>query len=220
MTLASAVALFGAMVVLAALPSMSVLTVVTRAIASGFAHGVATALGIVCGDIIFILVAIYGLSLIAGTVESLFVLLKWLGGVYLIWLGISLWRAGPVDKLERSPFASAQRSIFASFYSGLLLTLADQKAILFYGGFFPAFVDVSSLSAKDTGVVIGIAIIAVGGVKLAYAKAASSGLNSLRQYFSNRFQTPYFRKINLSRLLNKVAGSILFFTGAYLLFRT
>ena len=53
------------MVVLAVIPSVSVLAVSARAAAFGFSHGLFTALGIVAGDIIFILVAVYGLVFIA-----------------------------------------------------------------------------------------------------------------------------------------------------------
>ena len=58
MTLSSMIALFGAMLVLAAMPSSSVLLVISRSAASGFVHGSLAALGIVAGDIIFILIAI------------------------------------------------------------------------------------------------------------------------------------------------------------------
>ena len=54
------------MIVLAIIPSISVLAVSARAAAFGFTHGMFTALGIVAGDIIFILIAVYGLALLAG----------------------------------------------------------------------------------------------------------------------------------------------------------
>ncbi|HBE31774.1 MAG TPA: hypothetical protein DD990_10685, partial [Cyanobacteria bacterium UBA11368] len=48
-------------------------------------------------------------------------------------------------------------SLLSSFMTGLLITLADQKAILFYFGFFPAFLDISKISYLDTGIIIAIA---------------------------------------------------------------
>lgn len=53
-----------------------------------------------------------------------------------------------------------------------LVTLADQKAVLFYLGFLPAFVDLSQRNLVDTAVVIAITVLAVGGVKLGYAALA------------------------------------------------
>ncbi|NJM63549.1 MAG: LysE family transporter, partial [Oscillatoriales cyanobacterium RU_3_3] len=78
MTLSSIGALFCAMTVLAAIPSISVLAVSTRSAAFGFIHGVFTTLGIVVGDIIFILIAILGLSLLAQKMGSLFFAIKYL----------------------------------------------------------------------------------------------------------------------------------------------
>ena len=62
---------------MAAIPSLSVFTVIARSISSGFTHGLMTAIGIVIGDIIFILVAIYSLAAIAGaTMTSLLILIN------------------------------------------------------------------------------------------------------------------------------------------------
>src|SRR3989304_6841041 len=131
------------MVAGALIPGVSVLAVSARSAAFGFAHGIFTSLGIVVGDIVFILIAIYGLSVLADLMGSHFALVKYLGGAYLIWLGTVLWRAKPkADGVE----GNSKTSMPSSFPTGLLITLADEKAILFYLGFFPAFIDLSVIS--------------------------------------------------------------------------
>ncbi|MEM8828576.1 MAG: LysE family translocator [Cyanobacteria bacterium P01_G01_bin.19] len=172
-------ALFGAMVVLAAIPSLSVFTVVSIALSSGFMCGTMAAIGIVVGDIIFIVLAIYGLSAIASTeIDTLLFLLKYFGGIYLICLGIILAKSKPQsNSLEEI----SESSLLSSFLSGLLITLGDQKAIFFYVSFFPAFVDLHSLSKWDSIIILGTAIVAVGGVKLSYvylAERARAVLNN------------------------------------------
>jgi len=154
------------MMVLAMVPSVSVLAVTARAAAFGFTHGLFTTLGIVVADILFILVAVYGLALIAEMMGDQFRLIQYLGAIYLIWLGISLWRA---DAKARSSDSVRQSSWSSSFLTGLLITLGDQKAILFYLGFFPAFVDLQAMTAVDTLIIVLIAILAVGSAKLVYA---------------------------------------------------
>lgn len=166
MTFSSIIALFTAMVVLASLPSVSVLAVSARAATSGFIHGVFTTIGIVLGDIIFIIIAIWGLAFLAETMGSLFILVKYLGAAYLILLGVSLIRSKSND-LQAQEVANS--SLISSFITGLLITLGDQKATLFYLGFFPAFVDISEISYWDTIIIIAITIVTVGGVKLVYA---------------------------------------------------
>jgi len=166
MTLNSIVALFSAMVVLASIPSVSVLAVSTRSATSGLIHGIFTTIGIVLGDIIFIITAIWGLSFLAETMESLFVLIKYLGGAYLIVLGIGLCRSKSKALVTEEVMES---SLLSSFLTGLLITLGDQKATLFYLGFFPAFLDISKISYFDTIIIVAVTIVAVGSVKLGYA---------------------------------------------------
>lgn len=158
------------MTLLALVPSVSVLAVSARAASFGFRHGVYVTLGIIAGDTVFIVLAIFGLHLLVEAMGDAFVFIKYLGGVYLIWLGIRLWRSGAGATTEQ---VQADTSVTSSFMTGLLITLGDQKAILFYLGFFPAFMDLRALTVLDALIVIAIAAVAVGGVKLAYAYAAS-----------------------------------------------
>ncbi len=199
MTFSSVAALFGAMVVLAFIPSVSVLTVSARSAASGFIHGAFTTIGILTGDIVFILVAVLGLTILAETMGGLLFLVKYLGGAYLIWLGIKLWRSVPKSRKAEEVVES---SLLSSFLTGLFITLGDQKAILFYLGFFPAFVDLSAISYFDTSIIILIAIAAVGGVKLVYAFMADrAGL---------LFSPTAYRGLNIA------AGSVVIGVGVFL----
>ena len=199
MTFSSMAALFGAMVVLAFIPSVSVLTVSARSAASGFIHGAFTTIGILVGDIVFILVAVLGLTILAETMGDLLALVKYLGGAYLIWLGIKLWKSVPKSRKAEEVVES---SLLSSFLTGLFITLGDQKAILFYLGFFPAFVDLSAISYFDTSIIVVIAITAVGGVKLGYAFMANrAGL---------LFSPTAYRGLNIA------AGSVVIGVGVFL----
>ncbi|MDK3159263.1 LysE family translocator [Kamptonema cortianum] len=203
MTLSSAIALFGAMVILALVPSISVLAVSTRSATFGFLQGAFTTLGVVCGDIVFILIAIWGLSFLAEKMGNLFFLIRYLGGAYLILLGIGLYRSKP-EKVETQIIGKS--SWLASFLTGLSITLADQKATLFYLGFFPAFLDLSQITPLDTAIVIAIAATAVGGVKLSYAFMA----NKARVLMS----------ANIRKGLNQAAGCITLAVGVFLLVKS
>ncbi|WP_205370821.1 MULTISPECIES: LysE family translocator [Thermoleptolyngbya] len=200
LTLSNIVALFSAMVVLAAIPSISVLTVSTRAASLGFLHGVLTAAGIVVGDLLFIAIALWGLSFLSSALGSLVFLIKYLGGAYLIWLGLRLFRARE-QPVEAQSISHSSR--VSSFLTGLLITLADQKATLFYLGFFPAFLDMSQVSYVDAGVIMLVAIAAVGGVKVIYALLAD--------------QTRFLLGGGLSTRLNAIAGGVMVAVGLLLI---
>jgi threonine/homoserine/homoserine lactone efflux protein len=200
-TLSGGAGLFCVMAVLAAIPSVSVLVVVARSAAFGFMHGVLVALGIVAGDILYIVLAIFGLSMLVEAMGDWFVLVKYLGCVYLVWLGIVLWRSKPESVESGNDGRAGKRSISSSFLAGLLLTLGDQKAILFYLGFFPAFLDLSAVTWIDAGIVIAITIVAVGGIKIAYAWMA----NRVGSLFS----------AGLTQSMGRVAGVILMLAGVF-----
>lgn len=180
MTVASSLALFGSMVVLALIPGPGVFTVVARTLAAGLQHGFSTIVGIVAGDFVFITLALLGLAVVAQVMDSFFMVLKYLGAAYLVWLGISLAfsKGAPV---QAAPVSAP--SHLASFAAGLFTTLGNPKAIFFYLSFFPAFLDLKQVTALDAGILYAIAAVAVGGVMLGYAFLASTakGLGSLLQ---------------------------------------
>lgn len=159
---------------LAALPSSSVLLVVTQSTVHGVRNGLATAAGVVGGDLLFMAIAILGMTALAVQMGAFFVAVKYIAAAYLIWFGIGLLRSVPAR--DRSREASAGRdfrsSLVASFASGFLLTLGDIKAIFFYASLLPTFVDLESPSGTDILIISTVTVLAVGGVKCAYALGA------------------------------------------------
>ncbi len=170
MNFIDAIFLFAVMAALAAIPSTSVALVLTRSATLGLANGIAVATGIVIGDLIFVLLALLGLSVVSKTLGDLFSGIKCLGGVYLIWMGITLLRSR--DKTNVTAEQHELGSLLTSFLTGLILTLGDIKAIVFYISLFPAFIDTRSLSPSDTAIILLITIVSVGGIKIVYAIVA------------------------------------------------
>lgn len=195
-TPANAIALFTAMALLAALPGLSVVLVVTRSTTSGFAQGLATVAGIVAGDLILIATAIFGLVALTELMGEWFVLIRFAAGAWLLWLGWQLWHSA-------SPAAGAGTSLehtkWSSFTAGLLLTLSDHKAVLFYLAFLPAFVNLTMLTYADIAMLAAITIFAVGGVKAGYAFAAARAGDLLHH--------------RTSRIINRLAALVMVLTA-------
>lgn len=171
------------MLPLAAMPSASVALVVARSASAGRASGAAAALGIVAGDLLFIAMALLGMSLLAGWLGTLFSLVKYVGGAYLIFIGISLLRSKPLLPMQRS--ASATHSFLKDFLAGFALTLGDIKAILFYASLFPMFVDMRNIGITDIALIALITTITVGGVKMVYVVLATHIVDRLRGSLSS-----------------------------------
>lgn len=204
LTLSNIILLFATMVMLAALPSSSVLAVTSRSIASGFKHGFFVAMGIVIGDITFVIVAIIGLSVIINTLGSMLIVLKYACAACLLWFGYSLWQP---PSLNINTSETVDNSLSSSFLCGLLLTLGDYKAVIFYIGLLPAYINLKNISFIDTSILISIVIASVGSVKVAYAWVADKA----NYLFVNN---------EIKKAAHIIVGSLMIITAIYLVIQT
>lgn len=171
MSLFDVTALVIIMVTLAAMPSTSVALVVARSATINLANGIAVTMGIVLGDLIFVVLALLGLTALSELMGGFFVAIKFAAGIYLIWFGIGLIRSR--TKNWTCTYSGTGKGMLASFLAGLFVTLGDIKAIVFYASLFPAFIDISALTLPDTALILFVTAMTIGGVKLAYAFAAT-----------------------------------------------
>ncbi|WP_445358334.1 LysE family translocator [Microbulbifer sp. ANSA005] len=182
MTISTSLALFISMLVLALIPGPGVLAVVSRSVTLGLRQGLITVVGIVVGDYFFILLALLGLATLAETLGSLFIVIKYAGAAYLIWLGVNLFLSAKKRQVDQNQIATSHsHSSFSSFLLGLVTTLGNPKAILFYVSFFPAFLDLTRVASLDIAIIFAIATLAVGSVMAGYAYLACKARSTISQ---------------------------------------
>ncbi|KHF25105.1 LysE family translocator [Solemya velum gill symbiont] len=204
MTIISTLGLALAMFLLAITPGPGVFATVSKALASGFRHTLPVIMGIVVGDLVFLLFAIYGLAAIAETFNALFTVIKYLGAAYLIWLGVRLWHARiSLTDITEANYQSGKQS----FLGGLSITLGNPKVILFYLGFLPTFVNLGTLATIDVAIVALVVSFVLGSVMLFYAFTASRA-------------RLLFKSETAQSRMNKTAGCAMITTGAILLTKT
>lgn len=124
---------------LALTPGPNSLLALTHGGLYGARMALATILGGVVGFSALIALAMFGLGALLKTAPSALLALKWIGGAYLIWLGVQLWRSPPMNLTLAD--SGARPSASRLFRQGLLSALSNPKVILFYGAFLPQFVD-------------------------------------------------------------------------------
>ncbi|MBO9513661.1 MAG: LysE family transporter [Variovorax sp.] len=91
------------------------------------------------GFVIVIALSMFGIGALLKASLAWLTVLKWLGGAYLVWLGIQVWRAPPIGIEAPAPAVSARgRSLFRQ---GALSALTNPKGILFFAAFLPQFID-------------------------------------------------------------------------------
>jgi len=128
-----------AVVGLSLAPGPNGLLALTHGALYGHKKALYTIIGGVVGFTLLIALSMYGIgALLQASSDALFVL-KWLGGAYLVWLGIQLWRAPGLS--FSTPGKVQQCSGATLFRTGLLAAISNPKVLLFFGAFLPQFID-------------------------------------------------------------------------------
>lgn len=121
--------------VFAASPGPDNMTILARTIHNGAASGIAYGLGTVTGILIFLFLAAFGLSALAGEMGVVMTVLRYAGAAYLIWMGIRMWTS-PVVLPQESPMTEAG-DLRRGFLAGVVLNLGNPKMPLFYIALLP-----------------------------------------------------------------------------------
>ena len=123
--------------ILIVIPGPNVALIVANSVAHGARFGLLTVAGTSSAVVVQLSLTVLGASAVLNFLAASFDWLRWLGVVYLVWLGIAAWRAPAVDLAQVRPQArSAQRILVRGFLVGL----TNPKTLLFYGAFLPQFI--------------------------------------------------------------------------------
>ncbi|MDG4575990.1 MAG: LysE family translocator [Defluviicoccus sp.] len=181
-----------------AIPGPTVLLVVSHALAGGAASGWRTVPGVALGDAVAITVSILGLGALLATSAALFTLLKWLGALYLVVLGIRLWRSSATDARE-APVAR-DRADRSATWQAFTVTVLNPKSIAFFIAFLPQFV------AADAPAWPQLVILALTFVTLATLNA------TLYALVAGTFRAR-LRRLTTRRAGNRIGGAVLIGAG-------
>lgn len=158
------------------------------ALTHGALHGRRKALftisGGVLGFVIVIALSMFGIGALLQASIAWLTVLKWVGGAYLVWLGIQVWRSAPMD--VRIAEANDGRPGWSLFKDGLLSAVTNPKAILFFAAFLPQFID----PRRDLGVQFAVMAATFGTIEFLYelmVAHAAQRIGSLLRRVGRRF---------------------------------
>ena len=157
----------GALFILFMTPGPVWVAVIARGLSGGFWAVVPLAVGVVIGDVIWPLVAIFGITAITSVYAGFLTVLKWAGAALFVFMGYLLIKHA--DKSITENKALTAPGMWAGFSAGLLAIAANPKAILFYLGLLPGFFDMTKLTGWDIAVILLASAIVpfVGNLTLA-----------------------------------------------------
>jgi threonine/homoserine/homoserine lactone efflux protein len=154
MTLSGFIAYTLALAIAAAIPGPGITALVARALGSGFMAAFWMSVGLILGDITYLIAVLLGLAVLAQTFGTAFLIIKWIGVLYLAWLAWKLWTAGIIGQ---NVVALARREKpWASALAGWTLTLGNPKTMIFYLAITPTIIDIKTVTVAEAAVLIAI----------------------------------------------------------------
>ncbi len=190
------IAFISACVVLCLIPGPNVALIISNSVAYGARYGLMTVAGTLSAMVPQLILTSLGMTAILSGLASWFSVLRWAGVVYLLFLGISHWRAAPTDLTKTAALPRSARGLLLRAF---LVSIGNPKTLLFYGAFFPQFVSSTRPLAPQLMILSVVCLIVVAFVDSAWALLAGRA-------------RPYLA-IN-GRLRNRVTGGLLIGAGA------
>ena len=195
----SIIAFAFAMFILAITPGPAFFSLTARSITSGVRAGVGVVAGIIIADLIYFALALIGMSAISEAAGNAFIVIKIVAALYLVWLGVKMWKSEPVTDLSSSSISSPR--FLKNFIEGLAVNLTNPKAILFFAALLPTFVNIAEITLLDATALMTIVVIVGGSVDLVYVSLAVRVRKGMRS-------------IGAQTALNRIGGATLIGVGA------
>jgi threonine/homoserine/homoserine lactone efflux protein len=180
-------------------PGPDMLYVITRGVTQGRRAGMLSALGVICGILVHTTAAAFGLTLLLQTSAFAFLIVKTLGAIYLIYLGIKAWRDKSTFSVQTSVSNVSLRKVF---WQGVLSNVLNPTVAIFFLAFLPQFVDKGSGNVPFQMVILGLTFACFG---LCFLLAIG--------YSSGKIGSLLTRRPQYAQFLQRLAGGILIGLG-------
>ncbi|MFK7791324.1 MAG: LysE family translocator [Devosiaceae bacterium] len=146
-----------ATLIVLAVPGPTILLVISYALSQGRRAAMSTIVGVGLGDAIAVTVSLAGLGAIMATSATAFMVLKWVGAAYLIYLGIKMWRTQPKLDFTEQPEISGRKMTLHT----TIVTALNPKGIAFFIAFLPHFINPAAPAAGQM-VLLGTTFVVLG----------------------------------------------------------
>src|SRR5690606_17194958 len=172
-------------------PGPGVAAVVARALGGGFKGALPMVLGILAGDLVYFVFAVFGLAAIATWFGPIFIIVRWAGAAYLLYVAYRFWTARPGAE-QMKP---RDEDGWKTFLAGFSLTMGNPKTIVFYLAILPTVVPLGQMNPLAFVELTAIVVICLLIVGCAYAGLAAAARD-------------LFRSEKALGRLNKTAGAM------------
>ena len=161
------------------IPGPTIILVVSQAIAHGRKSVFPLVAGVLAGDFTAMSLSLLGLGAVLSASAALFMILKWIGALYLIYLGMRLWWSIPAK--DDAPITIRKGSAGSLFQNAFIVTALNPKSIAFFVAFLPQFINPQSPTTTQL-LILGTTFLAMATANAAlYAVFAGRLRDSLKK---------------------------------------
>ena len=170
---------FIATVILSLSPGPGVFSSISSGLHHGLRLGLWNGVGMQVANVLMVIVVALGLGTILLASETLFTAVKWLGVIYLVYLGIVTWRAAPRSfEEDRDDNAHTPREVFMR---GFWVNATNPKGIIFFAAILPQFIDVARAQLAQYAIFAGTTFAVDLAVMMGYTALAAKVLRLMRE---------------------------------------
>ena len=163
-----------ALAVSALIPGPGVAALIGQALGKRVKDTMPFILGHISGDVFFLTLAVLGLSVVAKAFSGVFIVIKILGALYLLYIAYGLWTSkGAFQSTENEQTKSKKSRLAGGYLYGLVVTLGNPKTIIFYMALIPNVLDLNQVGFLDWSILATITATILMITLLVYAFAAS-----------------------------------------------
>ncbi len=166
--------------ILLAIPGPTILLVISYALGHGRRSAGATVAGVALGDFTAMTASMLGLGALLAASAAVFTVLKWVGALYLIYLGIRLWRA-PIAEGQQGKEGETAGRPHRIFLHAYVVTALNPKSIIFFVAFLPQFLDLSRPAAGQMVIFEATFLILATLNAATYALMAAMARSAIRE---------------------------------------
>ncbi len=180
-------------------PGPGVAAVVARALGGGFSGAFPMVLGILAGDLVYFVFAVFGLAAVATYFGPVFLVIRWAGAAYLLYIAYKFWTAKPGSEQLRPK----NEAPWKTFLAGFSLTMGNPKTIVFYLAILPTVIPLENMTALAFAELTAIVVVVLLLIGSGYAFLAASA----REFFRSSVA---LRRLNRTAavLMTAAAGGV------------
>jgi len=184
-------------------PGPNILLAMSHSVEHGVKRTCVTALGCITATSSMAAISATGLGAILLASENAFLVMKYLGGAYLFYMGLSLWFKSENLSISDAQSSANVKPLRKLYAKGVIVSASNPKAIVFFGALFPLFLDPKAELIPQFSIMLATFLVFSYGIIMGFALITAK-------------IAPFLRQSHVNKMFNRITGSLFMGIGVAL----